>query len=80
MLAFHGSTDAPVVDVVETGVGAGTIIDNFTYGDFAGYLELPTNDYVLAVRDETGTATVVSYAAPLATLGLQGQALTVLQS
>ncbi|MCB9016583.1 MAG: DUF4397 domain-containing protein [Lentimicrobiaceae bacterium] len=80
VLAFHGSTDAPVVDVVETGVGAGTIIDNFTYGDFAGYLELPTNDYVLAVRDETGTATVVSYAAPLATLGLQGQALTVVAS
>ncbi len=77
---FHGSTDAPTVDVVETGVGAGTIIDNFEYGNFAGYLNLPTADYVLEVRDETGTVTVASYSAPLATLGLQGQALTVLAS
>ena len=43
VLVFHGSTDAPVVDVVETGVGAGTIVDNLAYGNFAGYLELPTN-------------------------------------
>jgi exosome complex RNA-binding protein Rrp42 (RNase PH superfamily) len=77
---FHGSTDAPTVDVVETGVGAGTIINNFEYGNFAGYLNLPTADYVLEVRDETGTVTVASYSAPLATLGLQGQALTVLAS
>ncbi len=32
LLVFHGSTDAPVVDVVEVGVGAGTIIDNLGYG------------------------------------------------
>ena len=28
LLIHHGSTDAPTVDVVETGVGAGTIVDN----------------------------------------------------
>jgi len=80
VLAFHGSTDAPVVDIVETGVGAGTIIDNFAYGTYAGYLELPTADYVLEVRDETGTVTVAAYSAPLSTLGLNGQALAVLAS
>lgn len=80
VLVFHGSTDASVVDVVEVGVGAGTIIDNFAYGDFAGYLSLPTADYALAIRDETGTVTVATYAAPLQTLGLGGQALTVLAS
>jgi len=80
VLVFHGSTDAPTVDVVETGVGAGTIIDDFVYGDFAGYLGLATADYVLEVRDETGTVTVAAYNAPLATLGLEGQALTVLAS
>ncbi len=80
VLVFHGSTDAPTVDVVETGVGAGTIIDDFMYGDYAGYLELPTTDYVLEIRDETGTSTVASYAAPLATLGLEGAALTVVAS
>lgn len=80
VLVFHGSTDAPIVDVVETGVGAGTIVDNLAYGNFAGYLELPTDNYVLEVRDETGTVTVASYLAPLASLSLQGQALGVIAS
>ncbi len=80
VLVFHGSTDAPTVDVVETGVGAGTIIDDFMYGDFAGYLELPTDNYVLEIRDETGTTTVAAYDAPLSTLGLDGTALSVVAS
>ncbi len=80
VLVFHGSTDAPVVDVYETGVGAGLIIDNLAYSAFAGYLELPTADYVLEVRDETGAVTVASYLAPLASLGLQGQSLSVVAS
>lgn len=78
VLVQHGATDAPTVDVFETGVGAGEIIDNLEYNAFAGYLELDTQDYVLEVRDETGSQTVASYAAPLATLGLEGQAITVL--
>lgn len=77
VLVFHGSTDAPMVDVVEIGVGAGTIIDNMVYGQFAGYLSLPTADYVLDVRDETGLVTMARYAAPIQTLGLSGQTLTV---
>jgi hypothetical protein len=80
VLVYHGSTDAPTVDVVETGVGAGTIVDNLSYSQFAGYLELAPLDYKLEVRDETGTVTVVSYDAPLATLGLENFALTVLAS
>lgn len=81
VLVYHGSTDAPTVDVVETLVTGGlTIVDNASYGDFAGYLQLGTADYRLEVRDETGTVTVKSYEAPLATLGLQNTALTVLAS
>ncbi len=80
VLVFHGSTDAPTVDVYETGVGAGQIIDNLMYTDFAGYLELGTLDYVLEIRDETGVNTVAAYQAPLATLGLNGAALTVVAS
>ncbi len=80
VLVFHGSTDAPVVDVVEVGAGAGTIIDDFAYGDFAGYLELPTDDYALQVRNEAGTDVVAEYAAPLSTLELDGVALVVLAS
>ncbi|MFT4697840.1 MAG: hypothetical protein ACI9SJ_000971 [Flavobacteriaceae bacterium] len=80
VLVHHGSTDAPIVDVVETGVGAGTIVDDIAYGDFQGYLELPTADYRLEIRDETGTVTVASFEAPLSTLGLDGAALTVVAS
>jgi len=80
LLAFHGSTDAPTVTIWETGVGAGEIIDDFSYGDFAGYLELETLDYVIEVRDETGTVVVASYSAPLASLGLDGAAITAVAS
>ncbi|WP_141508811.1 DUF4397 domain-containing protein, partial [Candidatus Chloroploca asiatica] len=80
VLVFHGSTDAPTVSVWETGVGAGQIISDFEYGDFAGYLPLATLNYTLEVRDATGTVTVATYAAPLQTLGLEGAAITVLAS
>jgi hypothetical protein len=80
VLVFHGSTDAPTVSVWETGVGAGQIISDFTYGDFEGYLELPTADYILEVRTADGQTTVVAYSAPLSTLGLDGAALTVVAS
>ncbi|HEY9114488.1 MAG TPA: DUF4397 domain-containing protein, partial [Bacteroidales bacterium] len=80
VLVFHGSTDAPTVDIVEVGAGAGTIVDNLSYGEYAGYLELPEADYVLEIRDETGTTTVATYQAPLGSLNLGGMAVSVLAS
>lgn len=80
VLVFHGATDAPTVDVAETDVVNATIIDNMEYAEFRGYLNLPTNDYILAVQDENGTTTVASYQAPLATLNLGGEAIVVLAS
>ena len=78
VLVFHGSTDAPIVDVVETSVPAGTIVSGLSYGEFAGYLELAEADYSLLI--ETMGTPVVSYDAPLAALGLAGNAITVLAS
>jgi len=80
VLALHGSTDAPTVDVFESAVVSSTIINDFSYGDFAGYLELPTLDFTLQVRTADNSTIVAAYAAPLQTLGLQGAALTVLAS
>ena len=80
VLALHGATDAPMVDVFESAVVSTTIIDDFSYGDFAGYLELPTLDFTLQVRTADNSTIVAAYAAPLETLGLQGAALTVLAS
>jgi len=84
VLVFHGSTDAPAVNVVAD--GAGTIVSNIAYGNYnsAGYLQLPSNtsagNYVLHVTNTAGTATVASYLAPLNTLALSGNAITVLAS
>ena len=81
MLVNHGSPDAPTVDVVETSAPAGTIVDNISYPNFIpNYLSLILGDYIVDVRDETGTTTVATYAAPLESLELEGQAITVLAS
>jgi hypothetical protein len=78
VLVFHGSTDAPTVDVAA--VGAGTIVDDASYGDFAGYLELANDDYLLEVQDMTGATVVASYSAPLATLALADLGIVVVAS
>lgn len=82
LLVHHGSTDAPVVDVVETGVNnpGATLVDNIAYTESQGYLELPTDDYIIEVRDETGAVTVAAFQAPLASLNLNGAAAVVVAS
>ncbi|MDB9806070.1 DUF4397 domain-containing protein [Crocinitomicaceae bacterium] len=78
VLVCHGSTDAPTVDVVET--SAGSLVNDAAYGNYAGYLELPTADYILNVQDMNNTITVAAYQAPLATLNLTDAALVVVAS
>lgn len=78
VLVFHGSTDAPTVDINEA--TAGNLVDDASYGDFAGYLELMTNDYIIEVRDQAGTNILFSYSAPLAGLSLTNSAIVVLAS
>jgi hypothetical protein len=80
MLVHHGSTDAPTVDIYETGVGVGLLIDDLSYAEFSAYLELEPLDYIIEVRDETGTVKVAAYSAPLQTLGLESFAITVVAS
>ncbi|TNF31252.1 MAG: DUF4397 domain-containing protein [Bacteroidetes bacterium] len=80
VLVYHGSTDAPTVDVAETGVGAGTVVNDIAYGDFQGYLSLSTANYQLTIQDETGAVNVATFDAPLESLGLQDAAITVLAS
>jgi hypothetical protein len=80
VLVYHGSTDAPIVDVAETGVGAGTIVEDIAYSEFQGYLELGTLNYQLTIQDETGAVNVASFDAPLQSLMLEDAAITVLAS
>lgn len=78
VLVWHGATDAPTVDVVETAQGAGTIVDDLSYGEAAGYLDVAATTYALEIRDETGTTIVAKYAADIS--GLSDQAITILAS
>lgn len=78
VLVHHGATDAPTVDIDE--VTAGNLVNDASYGDFAGYLQLAAADYQLQVKDATGTSILASYDAPLATLNLADSALVVLAS
>lgn len=80
VLVFHGSADAPVVSIWETAIVDDEIIGDFAFGDFAGYLELATQDYILEVRDASGETTVAAYEAPLSTLDLAGKAIVVVAS
>ena len=66
-MVFHGSTDAPTVDVEAQGVG--TLVNNASYGDFTSYLSVPAASYLLDVKDSSATSTVVTKSADLSTLG-----------
>lgn len=57
ILFFHGSPDAPTVDVV---TGGTPIIDNASYGDFQGYLEVPAASYELSITPGNDNNTIVA--------------------
>ncbi|WP_223810234.1 DUF4397 domain-containing protein [Psychroflexus gondwanensis] len=79
VLVQHGSPDAPAVDVVNQD-GGGVLVDDISYPQFQGYLELATLDYLLDVELADNSSVVASYLAPLQTLGLSDLAITVLAS
>ncbi len=58
VLFFHGSPDAPTVDVV---AGGSPIINDVSYGQFQGYLSLPANQtYRLSVTPGNNNNTIVA--------------------
>ena len=67
LLAFHGSPDAPTVDI--TAVGVGVLITALEYQTFQGYLEVAEDDYVLGIGP-TGDDPIVQFDVPLT--GLAG--------
>ena len=69
LLVYHGSTDAPAVDVLANG-GMMPLIDNLAYGNYQGYASVPPAAYVLDITPENDNNTIVaSYYADLSTLG-----------
>lgn len=79
LLLYHGSTDAPEVDVVVDGPGS-ILFDDIAYGEFSNdYVNVPAAAYVLNITPASDNETVVaSYAADLA--ALEGGAAVVFAS
>ena len=73
LLAFHGATDAPTVDILARRQGRSStrkLFDNLAYGDFSKYVTLDNKRYVLDVTPGADNSTVVaSFDADLRTLG-----------
>ncbi len=74
---FHGSPDAPAVDV-DAVLVADDFIDNLVYGTGTGYVSLDTSIYDLAIRAHDNPAVVATFRADLT--GLAGGAAQVFAS
>jgi len=72
---WHGSTDAPGVDVFVREVGL--LADDLQYTDNTDYIPVPAADYTVDIAP-AGDDVIASFTAPLS--GLGGQALGVLAS
>jgi hypothetical protein len=79
ILVYHGSTDAPSVDITAQGIGT-PLISDISYSEFEGYLELVVANYVIGVNPVGNATPLLQYQAPLATLGSAGLSMTVLAS
>jgi len=66
LIAVHGATDAPTVDVVARNVA--TLVDDAAYGDITSYFSVPPASYILDVTAAAGSPIVVSYEADLSML------------
>jgi hypothetical protein len=79
VLVHHGSPDAPTVDFLNQD-GGGMLVDGISYPQFQGYLELPTDDYLIDITTADNAVKVAGYQAYLAELGLADAAVTIFAS
>ncbi|MDZ4698153.1 MAG: DUF4397 domain-containing protein [Rhodothermales bacterium] len=76
LLVFHGAPDAPTVDV--SARGAGILVDDISFGGFAGYLSVPPASYAIDIELADNSAVAASYVADLS--GAANAAIAVLAS
>jgi len=71
VIAFHGATDAPTVDItVSNKYRDWRLINNLTYGEFSWYKYLSTKTYIMNVTPgDDNSAIVASYEVDLSGLG-----------
>ena len=63
---LHGVTDAPAVDIYANG---SLLVENLSYGNYAGYLQVPADNYTIDVTAHGTMTSVASFSAPLSSLG-----------
>lgn len=69
IVAIHGATDAPSVDVLANG-GTPALIDDLDFGAYSGYASVPAAEYVLDITPANDNSVVVaSFYADLSALG-----------
>ncbi len=79
LIAFHGATDAPTVDVRIRKGGKTPLFNDLTYGQFSAYRPVAARKYILDVTPGNDASTVVaSFEADLN--GLKGGAAVVFAS
>lgn len=68
-LVYHGATDAPTIDVVNTAFGGPiTVVDDLSYSEIHRYIQLPALPYILEIRLADGVTPVAAYLADLSGL------------
>ena len=80
LLVFHGASDAPAVDVIVPVDPAVLLVDDATFGAFVPYQSLALADYPLNLWTGDQATLVSQYNAPLETLELADEAVTVVAS
>ncbi len=77
LVLFHGSPNAPEVDVQVA--GGPVVFDDIAFGEFSEYITAPAAEYIIQVTPANDNTTVVqAYRADISALG--GQAITVFAS
>ena len=78
VMVFHGTTDAPMVDVNELSVPVDELVNDIDYGMSQGYLELSPETYELEVALASSGTSVKTFSADISSLA--GEAITILAS
>ena len=65
---YHGSTDAPSVDILADANDGSVLVPGLAYGSFSGYVEVPAADYTLGVAP-AGSDAIAAFTVPLSGLG-----------
>ena len=69
----HGATDMNGVSINETSQLGESLFSNSQYGDFEGYVSIPSANYQIELKDHTTEDVLLNYSAPLSQLGGSAQ-------